>query len=124
LSACRCCRCWPSCATWEPSMAEAGKKAFVIGHPVAHSRSPVIHGHWLAEHGIAGSYERIDVAPDDLAAFVGALPESGFVGGNVTLPHKEAICALVDELDDAARRIGAANTLWLGDGKVHAGNTD
>jgi shikimate dehydrogenase len=105
-------------------MAETGKKAFIIGHPVAHSRSPVIHRHWLAKHGIAGSYERVDVAPDDLAAFVSALPESGFVGGNVTLPHKEAVCALVDELDEAARQIGAANTLWLRDGKVHAGNTD
>lgn len=105
-------------------MAEASRKAFIIGHPVAHSRSPLIHGHWLREHGIAGSYERIDVAPGDVADFVRTLPTSGFVGGNVTLPHKQAVCALADELDDAAKQIGAANTLWVEDGKVHAGNTD
>lgn len=105
-------------------MAEAQRKAFIIGHPVAHSRSPLIHGYWLKQHGIAGSYERIDVPPGEVADFVRALPESGFVGGNVTLPHKQAVCALADELDDATRQIGAANTLWIENGRVHAGNTD
>ncbi len=105
-------------------MAETPKKAFVIGHPVAHSRSPVIHGHWLAEHGIAGSYERIDVAPADLPDFIRRFAESGFAGGNVTIPHKETVLALVGRLDEAAELIGAVNTLWLADGVIHGGNTD
>ena len=65
-------------------MAEAGPRAFVVGHPIAHSRSPLIHGHWLREHGIAGSYERVDVAPDRFEAFLSRLAGSGFVGGNIT----------------------------------------
>ena len=99
-------------------------RAFVIGHPIAHSRSPLIHGHWLERYGIAGSYERIDVAPQALEGFVRSLPTSGFAGGNVTIPHKEAACRLADRLDAAAQTIGAANTLWLEDGLVCAGNTD
>ena len=70
-------------------MAE-GAKAFVCGHPIAHSRSPAIHGHWLKTYGIAGSYEPLDVAPKDFAAFIACLRNSGFAGGNVTNPHKEA----------------------------------
>lgn len=104
----------------EPAM----KKAFVIGHPVAHSRSPLIHGHWLRELGIAGSYERIDVAPQALAGFVRGLPESGFAGGNVTIPHKEAVLELADRIDDAAAQIGAVNTLWVEGGRIHGANTD
>ena len=100
-------------------------KAFVAGHPIAHSRSPLIHGHWLAEHGIAGSYERIDVAPADFPAFLRGLPGSGFAGGNVTIPHKEAAFALSDTLTERAKRIGAVNTLVVGqDGQVHGDNTD
>ena len=68
-------------------------KAFVIGHPIEHSRSPLIHGHWLKEHGLAGSYERIDVAPEDFAGFLNSFADQGFVGGNVTIPHKEAAFA-------------------------------
>ena len=64
-------------------MSQPLKRAFVVGHPIAHSRSPLIHGHWLAEHGIAGSYERIDVAPDAFAGFVSRLADEGFAGGNV-----------------------------------------
>ena len=75
-------------------MAEASvKKAFVCGHPIAHSRSPTIHGYWLSKYGIAGSYEAIDVAPDDTTSFFATLRERGFVGGNVTIPHKEAAFA-------------------------------
>lgn len=99
-------------------------RAFVCGHPVAHSRSPLIHGHWLKQHGIAGSYERIDVAPGDIGAFLAKLPESGFAGGNVTIPHKEAAFAAVPVRDAAAEAIGAVNTLWLDDGRLHGGNTD
>ena len=100
-------------------------KAFVAGHPIAHSRSPLIHGHWLAEHGIRGSYERIDVPPADFPAFLRGLPGSGFAGGNVTIPHKEAAFALADTLTERAQRIGAVNTLVVGgDGRVHGDNTD
>jgi len=87
------------------------KKAFVIGHPIKHSRSPLIHGTWLAQHGIEGSYEAIDVAPGDLPAFIDRLRQGEFAGGNVTIPHKEAVFALCDEVDPLAKTIGAANTL-------------
>lgn len=99
-------------------------KAFVIGHPINHSRSPLIHGAWLAEHGIDGSYEAIDVAPADLPAFFERLRSGEFVGGNVTIPHKEAVFALCDEVDPLARRIGAVNTLVARDGRIFGSNTD
>jgi len=105
-------------------MAEATKKAFVTGHPIKHSRSPKIHGHWLAKHGIDGSYEAIDVAPQDFAEFIAALQANGFRGGNVTIPHKEAAFALVHRRDQAAEEIGAVNTLWFEDGLLWGGNTD
>lgn len=99
-------------------------KAFVIGHPIAHSRSPLIHGTWLAVHGIDGTYEAIDVAPADLPAFFERLRAGEFAGGNVTIPHKEAVFALCDSVDDLAKTIGAVNTLVVRDGKVHGYNTD
>lgn len=99
-------------------------KAFVIGHPIAHSRSPLIHGSWLADHGIDGSYEAIDVAPADLPAFFERLRSGEFAGGNVTIPHKEAVFALCDSVDDLAKTIGAVNTLVVRNGKVHGYNTD
>lgn len=99
-------------------------KAFVIGHPIAHSRSPLIHGTWLAEHGIDGSYEAIDVAPADLPAFFDRLRAGEFAGGNVTIPHKEAVFVLCDSVDDLAKTIGAVNTLVVRGGKVHGYNTD
>ena len=100
-------------------------RAFVVGHPIAHSRSPLIHGHWLAEHGIPGFYARIDVAPESFSDFMRALPESGFAGGNVTIPHKEAAFSLADTLTPRAKKIGAVNTLVVGDDKRILGdNTD
>ncbi|PTE07535.1 shikimate dehydrogenase [Mesorhizobium helmanticense] len=105
-------------------MAEGSKKAFVTGHPIAHSRSPKIHGHWLAKYGIDGSYRAIDVAPYDFAEFVQTLAANGYRGGNVTIPHKEAAFALVSRRDDAADAIGAVNTLWFEDGALWGGNTD
>lgn len=99
-------------------------KAFVIGHPIAHSRSPLIHGTWLAGHGIDGSYEAIDVAPGELPAFFDRLRSGEFAGGNVTIPHKEAVFALCDSVDPLATTIGAVNTLVVRDGKVHGSNTD
>ena len=101
------------------------KKAFVIGHPIKHSRSPLIHGTWLAEYGIEGSYEAIDVAPEDLPTFIDRLRQGEFAGGNVTIPHKEAVFALCDEVDPLARTIGAANTLVRRpDGRLSGFNTD
>lgn len=100
------------------------RRCFVIGHPIAHSRSPLIHGAWIAEHRLNGSYERIDVAPAALPAFVERLRAGEFAGGNVTVPHKEAALALADEATPTARLMGAANTLWVENGRVHADNTD
>ena len=100
------------------------RRAFVVGHPIGHSRSPLIHGHWLAAHGIAGSYERLDVAPADFPAFLRGLPDSGYAGGNVTVPHKEAARALVDRLSPRAERIGAVNTLVVGPDGITGDNTD
>ena len=99
-------------------------RAFVCGHPIAHSRSPRIHGCWLKEYGIAGSYEAVDVAPADAAAFFATLREKGFAGGNVTIPHKEAAFEAAARHDAAATRIGAVNTLWFEDGVLTGGNTD
>jgi shikimate dehydrogenase len=100
------------------------KKAFVTGHPIAHSRSPKIHGFWLKEYGVDGSYEAVDVAPESFAGFLSGLREQGFYGGNVTIPHKEAAFASVQRRDEAAEEIGAVNTLWFEDGVLCGGNTD
>lgn len=105
-------------------MAEAPKKAFVTGHPIAHSRSPKIHGHWLAKYGIDGVYEAIDVAPEAFAEFLQALQAQGYRGGNVTIPHKEAAFALAARRDADAEQIGAVNTLWFENGELCGGNTD
>lgn len=100
--------------------------AFVAGHPIKHSKSPLIHGTWLKRHGLLGSYRAIDVAPEDFTTFIEALksPMADYVGGNITLPHKERAFALADEVDETARHIGAANTLWREDGRLKATNTD
>jgi shikimate dehydrogenase len=100
------------------------KRAFVIGHPISHSRSPMIHGYWLNLYGIHGSYEPIDVTPDDLPAFFARLHDGIFVGGNVTIPHKERAYALCDERDDLAEEIGAVNTLVSSAHGVKGFNTD
>ena len=99
-------------------------KAFVIGHPIAHSRSPLIHGQWLEDYGIDGRYEAIDVAPADLPAFFEGLRSGEYAGGNVTIPHKEQVFALCDSVDPLATTIGAVNTLIVTDGRVHGTNTD
>ena len=99
--------------------------AGVIGHPIAHSRSPLLHGFWLKKLGIKGHYIPLDVAPADLEQVLGLLPRMGFVGVNITIPHKEAILKLADVITDRAALIGAANTLiFRADGKIHADNTD
>jgi shikimate dehydrogenase len=99
--------------------------AGVIGHPIAHSRSPALHGHWLRRYGIKGQYVPMDIAPQDLAEALKMLPRLGFVGINVTIPHKETVLQLADVVTDRAALIGAANTLiFRKDGKIHADNTD
>lgn len=100
------------------------KRACVIGWPIEHSRSPLIHGYWLKRYGIDGSYEKIAVEPKDLAAFLANLGANGFAGCNVTVPHKEAALAVAAERQTSAKRIGAANTLWLENSRLHADNTD
>lgn len=99
--------------------------AGVIGSPVAHSKSPRLHAHWLKTYGIAGHYIPMDVAHADLAEVLRALPKAGFVGVNITIPHKETVLALADIVTDRAALIGAANTLiFRKDGRIHADNTD
>ena len=100
------------------------KRACVIGWPVEHSRSPLIHGYWLKRHAIDGTYSKEAVRPEAVAGFLRSLAAQGFVGCNVTVPHKEAAYRLADEREDSARAVLAANTLWLEGGKLHAANTD
>ena len=102
----------------------AARVAGVIGWPVAHSRSPRLHGHWLRRHGIDGAYVPLPVPPESLADAVRGLRAAGFRGVNVTLPHKVAVMALCDRLDGAARRIGAVNTLVFGPDGIEGRNTD
>lgn len=101
-------------------------KAFVIGHPIKHSRSPKIHGYWLQQSGVEGSYEAVDVAPEKLSDFIAGIKsgESGYKGGNVTIPHKENAFRLADRPDELAKELGAANTLYLEEGVLRATNTD
>ncbi len=100
------------------------RRACVIGHPVAHSRSPLIHKHWLNELHIDGDYLRHDVPPDQIAAFLRNFSASGFVGANVTVPHKEAAFRALNQADPVATHLKAANTLWLENGDLHGMNTD
>ena len=103
-------------------MAEA-RNACVIGWPVGHSRSPLIHNYWIKKYGLAGEYRREAVAPEDFAEFVRTLAARGYVGANITLPHKEKALEL-SEPDDRARAVGAANTLWFDNGGLRSTNTD
>src|SRR3954468_21682728 len=99
--------------------------AGLLGWPVAHSRSPVIHNHWLAQHGIAGRYLLFPVPPDKLEAAVRGMGALGLRGCNVTTPHKQAIFPLLDRVDDLARRIGAVNTVVVEkDGSLTGFNND
>ena len=99
--------------------------AGVIGHPIAHSRSPALHGYWLRRYGLQGHYVPLDVVPADFEATLRMLPRMGFVGVNVTIPHKENLLRIADIVTDRAALIGAANTvIFRKDGKIHADNTD
>lgn len=99
--------------------------AGVIGDPISHSLSPRLHGHWLKRHHINGHYVPLHIAHDNMADALRLLPDMGFVGVNVTIPHKEYVLTLADQVTDRAALIGAANTLtFMANGKVQADNTD
>lgn len=100
------------------------RKACVIGWPISHSRSPLIHGYWLKRYGIAGGYERIPVRPEDLPAFFSDLAAKGFAGCNVTLPHKEAAFRALRIADAATVRLGVVNTVFARDGEFWGTSTD
>ena len=100
------------------------KHACVIGWPIEHSRSPIIHGYWLKHYGIDGTYTKRAVSPGEIEAFLNGLAAEGLAGCNVTIPHKEAAFRLAANRDASAIAVGAANTLWLEDGCLCAANTD
>jgi len=100
------------------------RKVFVVGFPIYHSLSPSIHQFWLEQHKIQGSYQACEVAPDDFAAFIASIKEKGFIGGNVTLPHKEQAFQLAQYCDASARAIGAVNSLWFKNDILCASNSD
>ena len=105
-------------------MTQPYRLAGVVGRPVAHSRSPRLHRHWIARHGISGDYMAMEIAEGDLAEVLRALPKAGFRGVNVTIPHKRAALDLADEATERAQRIGAANLLAFEDGRILADNAD
>ena len=107
-----------------PLLSGRSKLAGVLGWPVAHSRSPLLHGTWLERRGIDGAYLPLPVRPERFADAARALADLGFRGGNVTLPHKEAAFALCDRLAPSAERAGAVNTLVFRDGRIEGSNTD
>jgi shikimate dehydrogenase len=106
------------------ALSGKARVAGLIGWPVSHSRSPRLHGYWLAEHAIDGTYVPLPVAPEKLEPAVRGLAAAGLAGVNVTIPHKQAVLPLCDRLDDAARRIGAVNLLVFAEDGIAGGNTD
>jgi shikimate dehydrogenase len=104
-------------------MNEEFRAACVIGWPAGHSRSPMIHNYWIKQHGLTAEYRREAVPPEKLADFIASWGERGYIGANVTLPHKEAALEL-SQPDDRAQAVGAANTLWLESGVLRSTNTD
>ncbi len=99
-------------------------RAGVIGWPVSHSRSPLIHNHWLKTHALAGSYGLLPIAPDDIEGYLRDFSNSGLCGANVTAPYKPHAFAACDTLSEQAHALGAVNTLWLEGDKLHGTNTD
>ncbi len=109
--------------TFPPASSDA-PRAGIIGWPVDHSRSPLIHGYWLKAYGLHGEYGRYPVAPDAIETVLKSFADQGLVGANVTVPHKEVAYRLCNRRDEAATALGAVNTLWLEDGRLVGGNTD
>src|SRR5262245_45009085 len=105
------------------SVSEATRVACVMGLPAKQSRSPKLHGYWIKRYGVDGNYVVAEIPPEEFPAFLKNLAQRGYVGGNVTMPHKDMAFAL-SEPDERARAVGAANTLWLEDGKLRSTNTD
>jgi len=105
-------------------MAKSVPRAFVIGWPISHSLSPHLHAYWLKHYGIDGTYEKIAVAPDNLQLFIKNMKAEGFVGGNITIPHKESAISHLTDINATATRLNAVNTLWIENGIVKADNTD
>jgi len=99
-------------------------KAGVIGHPITHSKSPMIHNHWMEFHKIKGTYEAIDIAPENLQEKIANLIVQKFDGFNVTVPHKQTVMMLCNTVDENAKNIGAVNTVIIKDQKLHGTNTD
>jgi shikimate dehydrogenase len=99
-------------------------KVGVMGWPVEHSKSPRLHGYWLKQYGIDGSYVHLPVSPEGLATALADLSQQGFAGVNLTVPHKEAALGLVHEVSDVAARIGAINTIFVENGRLKGTNTD
>ncbi|HET8973776.1 MAG TPA: shikimate dehydrogenase [Pseudolabrys sp.] len=104
-------------------MSKEHKAVCVIAWPAGHSRSPLIHNYWINQHKLDAEYRREAVPPDKFAGFVENLRGNGYIGANITVPHKEAALA-ASEPDDRARAVGAANTLWYDDGTLRSTNTD
>ena len=98
--------------------------AFIIGHPVGHSLSPILHTYWLRQYNLAGTYQAIDVSPENLPAFMDRLRNGDFIGGSVTVPHKQAVLSLCDTVEPAAAKIGAVNMLVVENSCVIGRNTD
>ncbi len=99
-------------------------KTGVIGHPISHSKSPIIHNYWIDKYELSGAYKAIDIQPNNLKQDVQQLIDDGYKGFNVTVPHKIAIMDLCYEIDDLAKIIGAVNTVYIKDGKLYGTNTD
>ena len=104
-------------------MSDGHKKVCIIAWPAGHSRSPLIHNYWIKQHKLDAEYLREAVPPEKLAEFIKSMRANGYVGANVTVPHKEAVLKLSDP-DERARAVGAANALWFDDDRLRSTNTD
>ena len=104
-------------------MSDGHKKVCVIAWPAGHSRSPLIHNYWIKQHKLDAEYLREAVPPEKFAEFIKNMRANGYVGANITVPHKEAVLKL-SEPDERARAVGAANALWFDDGRLRSTNTD
>jgi shikimate dehydrogenase len=104
-------------------MSKEHKAVCIIAWPAGHSRSPLIHSYWISQHKLDAEYRREAVPPEKFRAFAGNLVANGYIGANITVPHKETVLE-ISEPDDRARAVGAANTLWYDDGSLRSTNTD